>query len=407
MWQTKIWPCGEQKFGHSGSHTWNRLLSSADSLPPIPNGTQESECGTNSLETISSALSRGHLTRPQPQRAHSTTSITRNKMKDRVSNANMTVDEPGRVAFWRTYSSHSIKVKSIERTGMSSFIGTEDHANSLKWHGCSELLADVRVTFPAPGEAAFTLSPTISLATITEAVTRKSAFARWTRWLQYAPAAPSAAFLKTLSPCSWSPGCSISSPTVATPILLFTPMPGKVASLYSAVTELLCLENVIYDTAPYLAHALVDLPSDTDNVQLTNMPVHMYMPDGSGQEVMSVRVPKRALIHVAVEGFNLDRDIWSSETKYLSIDVNSSLLAFSDSQNVKGPEAAAANGEMTLTFEENAAPVPPCPSPQRTCWEIKMQSSDCFHKLHRLKQLIMIWPIYIHMAVSIQVEDSL
>ncbi|KZT12977.1 Pkinase-domain-containing protein [Laetiporus sulphureus 93-53] len=89
----------------SGSHTRNGLLSPGDSLPPIPNGTQESDRGTNSLETISSA---------------STTSVSGNKTKDRVSNANMTVDEPGRVAFRRTYSSHSIKVKSVE-VGPSSF----------------------------------------------------------------------------------------------------------------------------------------------------------------------------------------------------------------------------------------------------------------------------------------------
>ncbi|KZT04751.1 kinase-like protein [Laetiporus sulphureus 93-53] len=93
------------------------LWAHGDSLPLIPSGTQESDRGTNSLETISPASSRDRPTRPQPQRAHSTTSVSGNKMKDRVLNANMTVDEPGRVAFRRTYSSHSIKVE----VGPSSF----------------------------------------------------------------------------------------------------------------------------------------------------------------------------------------------------------------------------------------------------------------------------------------------
>ncbi|KZT08852.1 cytochrome P450 [Laetiporus sulphureus 93-53] len=46
---------------------------------------------------------------------------------------------------------------------------------------------------------------------------------------------------------------------------------------------------------------------------LANVPVRTRMPDGSVQEVMSIRVPKGALIHVPMEGFNLDREVWETD----------------------------------------------------------------------------------------------
>ncbi|KAH9943076.1 Pkinase-domain-containing protein [Epithele typhae] len=72
--------------------TKNGLLSPGDSVPPMPESV--SEQGTNSLETLSSA-----------------TQVSRTK--DRVTNA-QTLEGPGKIAFRRTYSSHSIKVKSVE-----------------------------------------------------------------------------------------------------------------------------------------------------------------------------------------------------------------------------------------------------------------------------------------------------
>ncbi|KAI0921554.1 serine/threonine protein kinase, AGC [Taiwanofungus camphoratus] len=99
-----------------GATTKNGLLAPGDNLPPIPHSGQEfgaiSDQGTNSLETVSSASSRGRPTRPQPNRANSTTSVVKNK--DRMANGYATADGPGKVAFRRTYSSHSIKVRSVE-----------------------------------------------------------------------------------------------------------------------------------------------------------------------------------------------------------------------------------------------------------------------------------------------------
>ncbi|CCM01687.1 uncharacterized protein FIBRA_03751 [Fibroporia radiculosa] len=107
----------------SATTTRNGLLAPGDGMPPIPHTVHEnstSDQGTNSLETVSSASSRGRPVRPQPQRAHSTTSVNAKKTKDRVTNAQMPMEGPGKVAFRRTYSSHSIKVRSVE-VGPASF----------------------------------------------------------------------------------------------------------------------------------------------------------------------------------------------------------------------------------------------------------------------------------------------
>lgn len=95
-----------------GTSTRNGLLSPGEP----PHTVQEnglSDQGTNSLETVSSASSRGQPVRPKPHRAYSATSTNVSKAKGRVMNAQNAADGPGRVAFRRTYSSHSIKVRSV------------------------------------------------------------------------------------------------------------------------------------------------------------------------------------------------------------------------------------------------------------------------------------------------------
>ncbi|TCD71313.1 hypothetical protein EIP91_011084 [Steccherinum ochraceum] len=86
--------------------TKNGLLAPGDNVPPIPSQNEE---GTDSLETVSSSSSRGVPIRQG--RANSTASA---KTKDRVTSASASAAGPGKVAFRRTYSSHSIKVKSVE-----------------------------------------------------------------------------------------------------------------------------------------------------------------------------------------------------------------------------------------------------------------------------------------------------
>jgi protein-serine/threonine kinase len=89
----------------STATTKNGLLAPGDMMPPQPE--QES----SSLETISSNSSRGRPTRPT--RANSSNSVL--KTKDRVTSVNAATDGPGKIAFRRTYSSHSIKVREVSR----------------------------------------------------------------------------------------------------------------------------------------------------------------------------------------------------------------------------------------------------------------------------------------------------
>ncbi|KAF7352929.1 AGC/RSK protein kinase [Mycena venus] len=97
----------------SSSTTKNGMLAPADPVPPLPNVMSSSmEQGTDSLETISSGSSgRG---RPMHQNGRGNNLTT-----PRVSNGML--EGPGKVAFRRTYSSNSIKVRQVE-VGPSSFV---------------------------------------------------------------------------------------------------------------------------------------------------------------------------------------------------------------------------------------------------------------------------------------------
>ncbi|KAF8665596.1 hypothetical protein AX16_000053 [Volvariella volvacea WC 439] len=96
----------------STSTTKNGLLAPAEPIPPVPSLNAHSlEKGTDSLETLSSGSSRGRSSRTT--RTNSAVSSS----KTRLSGAN---EGAGKVAFRRTYSSNSIKVREVE-VGPSSF----------------------------------------------------------------------------------------------------------------------------------------------------------------------------------------------------------------------------------------------------------------------------------------------
>ncbi|KAG5648660.1 hypothetical protein DXG03_000006 [Asterophora parasitica] len=99
----------------STSTTKNGMLAPADVVPPLPSHLSNSlENGTDSLETMSSGSSRGASTRP--------TMVTINgspSTKARVSSG--LAEGPGKIAFRRTYSSNSIKVRQVE-VGPASFL---------------------------------------------------------------------------------------------------------------------------------------------------------------------------------------------------------------------------------------------------------------------------------------------
>lgn len=89
----------------SAAPTKNGLLAPAEVIPPVPGGPSSiSEYGDDSLETLSSGSSRSQSTRHERYTGHGTP-------KTRI--ANPTAEGPGKVAFRRTYSSNSIKVRSV------------------------------------------------------------------------------------------------------------------------------------------------------------------------------------------------------------------------------------------------------------------------------------------------------
>ncbi|TFK43355.1 Pkinase-domain-containing protein [Crucibulum laeve] len=93
--------------------TKNGLLAPADTVPPLPPLMSSSlEQGADSLETISSSSSRGRVSRPIPP-------MSAPVVKGQVSNG--MPEGPGKIAFRRTYSSNSIKVRQVE-VGPSSFL---------------------------------------------------------------------------------------------------------------------------------------------------------------------------------------------------------------------------------------------------------------------------------------------
>jgi len=118
-----------------GSRSTSAITVTKDGLlspgiPPLPGQQGASDHGHTSLDTSSSGSSN-HRTpvhnrsmggaRPKPTRANSTgVDIVLAKSKERITGTNFGHDAPGRVAFRRTYSSHSIKVRSVE-VNASSF----------------------------------------------------------------------------------------------------------------------------------------------------------------------------------------------------------------------------------------------------------------------------------------------
>ncbi|KAJ3811807.1 AGC/RSK protein kinase [Lentinula aff. lateritia] len=93
--------------------TKNGLLAPAEAVPPLPSSSTEH--GTDSLETLSSGSSRDRLSRPDGFHGASLSPST----QTRVSNGQ--IEGPGKIAFRRTYSSNSIKVRQVE-VSPSSFL---------------------------------------------------------------------------------------------------------------------------------------------------------------------------------------------------------------------------------------------------------------------------------------------
>ena len=90
----------------SSAATKNGFLAPGDTIPPVPPLSPSYEKGTDSLETLSSSSSRGVNGLLSPPATASVLS-----MKDQFNGAK---ESPGKVAFKRTYSSNSIKVREVK-----------------------------------------------------------------------------------------------------------------------------------------------------------------------------------------------------------------------------------------------------------------------------------------------------
>lgn len=94
----------------------NGFLTPVEPVPPLP-GSPIGDQGTNSLETVSSKSSAALLT-IAPQKSGGGTrqhrALTASSVQKHRDAVNGLGEPPGRAAFRRTYSSNSIKVRSVE-----------------------------------------------------------------------------------------------------------------------------------------------------------------------------------------------------------------------------------------------------------------------------------------------------
>ncbi|KAH9850160.1 cytochrome-450 hydroxylase [Lenzites betulinus] len=88
----------------------------------------------------------------------------------------------------------------------------------------------------------------------------------------------------------------------------------EMASLYNAIAELPFLENVVKETLRLIppVHSSIRVATQDDIVP-TSTPVKLRGADGKVEEVNSFVMPKGACVHVPIEAFNLDREVWGAD----------------------------------------------------------------------------------------------
>ena len=87
----------------------------------------------------------------------------------------------------------------------------------------------------------------------------------------------------------------------------------EVQSLYSTIAELPYLDNVIKETLRLIppVHSSIRVATQ-DDVVPTSSPLKRKTDDGTiiEEDVRQITVPKGTFIHVPIEGFQLDKEIW-------------------------------------------------------------------------------------------------
>jgi len=86
----------------------------------------------------------------------------------------------------------------------------------------------------------------------------------------------------------------------------------EIQSLYSIIADLPFLDNVVRECVRLIppVHSSIRVATQDDEIP-TSFPV--YGRDGSPSGQTSVSIPKGSFVHVAVEGFNLDKEFWGED----------------------------------------------------------------------------------------------
>ena len=83
-------------------------------------------------------------------------------------------------------------------------------------------------------------------------------------------------------------------------------------SLYALISELPYLDNVVRETLRLIPplHSSIRVATQDDEIP-TSSPIKLRMPDGTVyEETRPVKIAKGSFIHIPVEAFNLDKEVW-------------------------------------------------------------------------------------------------
>ncbi|KAI0693851.1 cytochrome-450 hydroxylase [Cerioporus squamosus] len=88
----------------------------------------------------------------------------------------------------------------------------------------------------------------------------------------------------------------------------------EIASLYTKIAELPYLENVVRETLRLIppVHSSIRVATK-DDVIPTSTPVKLQTKYGDNEEANSFVMPKGSCVHVPIEAFNLDREVWGPD----------------------------------------------------------------------------------------------
>ncbi len=89
----------------------------------------------------------------------------------------------------------------------------------------------------------------------------------------------------------------------------------EVESLYTIISELPYLDNVVRECLRLIPplHSSIRVATRDDEIP-TSSPIKLRMPDGTVyEESRPVKISKGSFIHIPVEAFNMDKEVWGSD----------------------------------------------------------------------------------------------